>query len=105
MILDILIHISKPFNCTKLGMRVIKVPIVKHLNHSVYFIKKKFKGSNSSCESQTLGELELAVSFTLLTIINQVALSISEQLCRQTQEYSTFQCDGLGAVLVKLQPQ
>ena len=51
------------------------------------------------------GEFDLAFSFTLLTNINQVALSISEQLCRQTQEYSSLECGVVGEVLVTLQPQ
>ena len=50
------------------------MPIVKHLNHLVYFIKKKkkkFMGSNSFCK-KSRGEFVLAVSFTLLNNINQV---------------------------------
>ena len=45
-------------------------------------------GSNSFCKGQTRVEFDLAVYFTRLTQnINQVALSISKQLCQQTQEY------------------
>ena len=54
--------------------------------------------------SQMRGEFDLAASFTLLTNITQMALSISEQLCQQTQEYLSFECGVVGAVLVMLQP-
>ena len=58
------------------------MPIVKHLNNFVFFIKKRnSRGATHSAQSGA-GEFDLAVSFTLLTNINQVALSISEQLCR-----------------------
>ena len=46
--------ISKPVNCTELGMMAIKVPIVKHLNHFVYF-KKKIKGSKAFCKMSDSG--------------------------------------------------
>ena len=56
--------------------------IVKHLNNLVYFIKKEIQGEKLILQSQVRGEFDLAVSFILLTNINQVA-----------------------AVLVTLQPQ
>ena len=78
--------------------------IVKHLNNFVYFIKKKFKGSNSFCKVRRwVNSIQLFL-LNLLTNINQVALSISERLCRQTQECSSFECGVVGAVLVTLQP-
>ena len=76
------------------------MPIVKHLNNFVYFIKKEIQGEQNILQSTARGESDLAVSFTLLTNINQVTLSISEQLFRQTQEYSSFECGVVGAVLV-----
>ena len=63
------------------------MPIVKHLDNFVYLIKKEIQGGQLILQSQAQGEFDLAVSNTLLTNINQVALSFSEQLCRQTQEY------------------
>ena len=84
----------------------IKMPIVKHLNNFVYFIKKKeIQSEQLILQSQAQGELDLAVSFTLLTNINQVALSISEHVSRQTREYPSFECGVVGAVLVTLQLQ
>ena len=81
------------------------MPVVKHLNNSVYFIKKEIHGEQLILRSQARGEFDLAVSFTLLTNINQVALSISEQPCRSTQEYSSFECGMVGTVIVTFQPQ
>ena len=82
------------------------MPIVNCLNNFVYFIKRKCKGGGGQLilQSQAWYEFDIAVSFTILTII-QVALSISEQLCRQTQDDSSFECGVVGAVLVTLQPQ
>ena len=37
------------------------MPIVKHLNHLVYFIKKEIQGEQLLCNSQTRDEFDLAI--------------------------------------------
>ena len=76
------------------------MPVVKHLNNIIYYIKKEIHGEQLILQSQARGEFDLAVSFTLLTNINQVALFISGQIYRQTQEYSSVECGVVGAVRV-----